>query len=256
MPADSTGVVRCGGPAGEPPCELLPWDTEFFGATVARVRRVPVGDRDLAEIDAWCAAQRVDCLQLLADASQPGFGHLATRGGFEFVDIRLEFEMSLRRDDEWMERSDALTACDTDLPEAIAIASKAHVDSRFMRDPRFTPHAAALFAAWIRRDYQRDTGTLLVMKQYGRVVAYCSCFVEDSDRGLGRISLVGVDPQCAGNGYGRRLTRSALVWCRERGCSRVNVITQGAKIAAQRLYQSLGFRSLRCQVWFHRWRGA
>jgi len=254
MPADSAGGVRCGGPAGEPPCELLPWDTEFFGATVARVRRVPLSERDLAEIDAWCTAQRVDCLQLLADASQPGIGHLATRGGFEFVDIRLDFEVSIERDVEGMNSGDALPAYETDLPAAIAIASQVHVDSRFMRDPRFAPHGPALFAAWIRRDFKRDRGDLLVAKLDGRVVGYCSCFVEDPDRGLGRISLVGVDPQCAGQGYGRRLTQSALAWCRERDCSRVEVVTQGSNIAAQRLYQSLGFRSLRCQLWFHRWR--
>lgn len=240
--------------AGEPPCELLPWDTAFFGATIARVRRKPSSDYDLAEIDTWCAAHGVDCLQLLADASHAGIGHLANRAGFEFIDIRLDFEVSLDRGHEYIERCDALPACEPDLPAVISIASQVHIDSRFVRDPRFAQHGPALFAAWIRRDFKRDSGDLLIAKRHGRVVGYCSCFVEDADRGLGRISLVGVDPQCVGQGYGRRLTQAALVWCRARGCSRVEVVTQGSNIAAQRMYQSLGFRSLRCQLWFHRWR--
>ncbi len=254
MLADSADTFWCGATTGEPPCELLPWDTEFFGVVIARVRRVPQSGRDLAEIDAWCAAHQVDCLKLLVDASQPGIGHLATRGGFEFIDIRLELELSLGRNRKVICMDHALPACDVDLPAAIAIASQVHVDSRFQRDPRFAPHGPALFAAWIRRDFKRDMGDLLVAKRDGRVVGYCSCFVEDPHRCIGRISLVGVDPQATGQGFGRRLTQSALAWCRERGCSRVQVVTQGSNIAAQRLYQSIGFQSLRCQLWFHRWR--
>lgn len=253
MPADAA-AAHTRETAGEPPCELLPWDTEFFGATIARVQRVPVSEADLAEIDVWCTDHRVDCLQLLVDASQEGLGYLSTRGGFEFVDIRVELEVSLERNVKEMEWGDTSAAREADLAGVAAIASQVHVDSRFMRDSRLAPRGPALFDAWIRRDFKRERGCLQVAKRNARVVGYCSCFVEDPDRGLGRISLVGVDPRFAGQGYGRRLTQSALVWCRKQGCSRVEVVTQGSNIAAQRLYQSLGFRSLRCQLWFHRWR--
>ena len=71
------------------PCQLLEWDSQFFGARIARVSGPLLDDLDLARVNAWCDANGIDCLQWLAEGDQPSLGRLAHAGGFRFVDVRL-----------------------------------------------------------------------------------------------------------------------------------------------------------------------
>ena len=44
------------------PCEMLPWDSEFFGLRIARVRGEMLSDELARNVNAWCAEHRVRCL--------------------------------------------------------------------------------------------------------------------------------------------------------------------------------------------------
>jgi dTDP-4-amino-4,6-dideoxy-D-galactose acyltransferase len=74
------------------------------------------------------------------------------------------------------------------------------------------------------------------------------------DAGTGSIGLVGVAEAARGRGLGGRLVAAALGWFAGQGVERVEVVTQGRNVAAQRLYQAHGFRTRRVEVSFHRWR--
>ena len=68
--------------------------------------------------------------------------------------------------------------------------------------------------------------------------------------GIGSIGLIAVDAAFRGRGLGTALIRAALEWCAGRGCSIVEVVTQGRNLAATRLYESNGFAvSALANVW-------
>jgi GNAT superfamily N-acetyltransferase len=69
----------------------------------------------------------------------------------------------------------------------------------------------------------------------------------------GRIGLVGVAPGYQGKGVGKGLVQRALQWCVEQDFPRVEVVTQGRNLQAQRLYQSCGFQIERTELWYHKW---
>jgi len=67
-------------------CELLPWDSEHFGFTIARLETGPLTEEDAIEVDAWCAQAGVRCLYFEAPSDDlptsltPGLGRIGLVG--------------------------------------------------------------------------------------------------------------------------------------------------------------------------------
>ena len=235
------------------PCELLEWDSQLFGARIARVSGPLRTDLDLARVNAWCDANGIDCLQWLAEGDQPSLGRLAHAGGFRFVDVRLELRRAVGpAEPPSAVESGVRRASPADLPAITLIASRVHTDSRFVQDERFADRAPQLFGRWIARDFERAAGVVLVVGDGTAIAGYCSCFLTPGDT-CGTISLVGVAPGCQRRGVGQLLTREAIRWFVGRGCKEISVVTQAANVRAQRLYQACGFKTVGCRIWFHRW---
>ena len=55
-------------PRPTPVCELLPWDSEFFGCRIARVGGNQLNESQAAAIEEWSRTERPDGLYFLADA--------------------------------------------------------------------------------------------------------------------------------------------------------------------------------------------
>src|SRR5258706_472525 len=55
--------------SAEPVCQVLEWDSAFFGYRVARVRLARLDEASVASILAWCEAEAIDWLYFLADAN-------------------------------------------------------------------------------------------------------------------------------------------------------------------------------------------
>ena len=80
------------------------------------------------------------------------------------------------------------------------------------------------------------------------VAGFVTCHVDGTK---GSIGLIAVDERARGKGLGAALVLSANSWFREAGVSSVTVVTQGANLPAQRLYQAAGFASQAVEIWFH-----
>ena len=52
--------------ASAEPCELLPWDTQFFGVSIARVRGNVLTSTMADSIERWCGDHEIQCLYFLA----------------------------------------------------------------------------------------------------------------------------------------------------------------------------------------------
>ena len=74
------------------PCELLPWDTEFFGCRIARVCGDTLRPDQVLQIDDWCRSNQARGLYFLARADDPETVQSAEQHGFGLVDIRVTFE--------------------------------------------------------------------------------------------------------------------------------------------------------------------
>jgi dTDP-4-amino-4,6-dideoxy-D-galactose acyltransferase len=233
------------------PGRILDWDSAFWAITVARVAAESLTPGRWVEIDAWARDGLVECLYFLAPADDHESVAVAQAAGFRFVDLRLE--LSRRR--AAVEPGTHVRAYrSADLDALRTIARTSHEITRFYADPRFPrTRCADLYDTWIYRSCEEGwADAVLVAALDGDAAGYVTCHLDESS-GRGSIGLIAVSAAARGKGLGRELVDGALAWMDDRGCRDASVVTQGANVAAQRLFQMCGFRTSSAALWFHRW---
>jgi dTDP-4-amino-4,6-dideoxy-D-galactose acyltransferase len=238
-------------------CEVLEWDTTFWGTVVAKVIGHTLTPANAAAIDDWCRRQRVSCVYFLARSDDAATTEIAEHIGFHLTDIRQTFAWSARETCAAVQPPPGSAAVIrpftvADLPALEAIARVSHTDTRFYFDSRFSrERCGELYATWIRVSCQDPRQQVLVAEIDGSASGYVSCQLEPD--GNGRIGLIGVADHARGRGIGGLLVDSALTWFRAQAVPAVVVTTQARNIAAQRLYQRLCFKTTSVELWFHKW---
>ncbi len=236
---------------------LLEWDSAFFERRIARILPSALTPAQLADITAWCQQQAIDCVYFLADAENAASNRLVEQNGFYLTDLRLIFEY--RQPQAAITPSPALSDIairpfePSDTDALVTIARRSYTDSRFYYDPCFPDRKAdALYETWIRNstDGSGFADEVLIAERNGLLLGYISCKRHGT---LGDIGLVGVTESARGAGVGTALVDASLSWFAQNGCDRVQVITQGRNIGAQRLYQRCGFMTADLRLWYHRW---
>jgi dTDP-4-amino-4,6-dideoxy-D-galactose acyltransferase len=236
------------------PCERLPWDTDLFGLAIGRVTTNRLEPSRIPAVEAWCGANRIDCLYYLADGAPPATTAAAEAAGFRLVDVRMTLAAPTARP-----ASPVTTvirpAREDDVGALREIARVSHRDSRFYRDGRFdVARCDALYETWIEKSVHGWAAAVHVAEVDGAVAGYVTC--ERPAPADGRIGLFAVAEGLRGRGIGRALVGHALAWFAGEGLATVSVVTQGMNVDAQRLYQACGFRTRSVQLWYHRWSGA
>jgi len=245
-------------PSGSEPCDLLPWDSEFFQCRIGRVRGSQLTDERASQIEEWSKGNKVRGLYFLARADDPATVRTAEKHGFNFVDIRLTFERVLATREELANAARSSSAVirpvrEEDVEGLQSIARTAHRDTRFFSDPQLTSKAEALYSTWIRLECQGRAQKVLVAESSpGKADGYVSCHL-DRQRSEGQIGLIAVAEEARGRGLGISLVWSALDWLARAGAKKVTVVTQGRNQAAQRLYQKCGFLTRDLELWYHKW---
>jgi dTDP-4-amino-4,6-dideoxy-D-galactose acyltransferase len=240
-----------------PACELLEWDTAFFGRRIARV----VGDR-LDEGGAraaveWCRRERIDCLYFLTDAADVESVATAEHHGFGMKDVRLTYKRRLSPFQIEPSppcppgvRMRVSRADDVGALEALSDGN--YTESRFYFDRRFSRESVSLmYKLWIRNSVLGEADRVWVLEWNDRPAGFITCHLLD-DR-TGQCRLGGLHPDLRGKGLGRLLYDTALRWFADQGVETVIYVTQARNVQAQRLFQRLGFLSDSTQVWYHKW---
>ncbi len=230
------------------PGVFLPWDSEFFGFRIGRMKASRLTPDALRAVLAWATAEKLRCVYFSADAECAETLALAHTGGFQFVDLRVDLAIPMPSAGAPPAAPGFRPATTADLPALEAISRVAHRDTRFFKDTQFSAtRAADLYAEWIQRDF-RVHRVFTVPGNAG----YVTCQV-DSATGTGRIGLIAVAESERGRGLGHGLVGGALRYLGESGCREVRVATQASNVAAQRLYQAFGFRTAEASATYHRW---
>jgi ribosomal protein S18 acetylase RimI-like enzyme len=240
-------------------CEVLPWDSDFFGVSIARAIPARLDEPTREAMFQWCRSHAVECLYFLGAPNDPEtLGHLGA-GGFQLVGVRV----TLARPAE-AGRGDVLggvrCAIPGDIPALREIASSAHRDTRFHADRNFdAARADELYATWIEKSVLGYADRVLVVERDNAPVAYLTLHVTQPGAAAGaggrtaRIGIFAVHERCRGQGIGRDLLRTAAHALDTEGVTQTSVVTAGRNVAALRLYKSEGFATIDVALWYHRW---
>ncbi|MEW5869941.1 MAG: GNAT family N-acetyltransferase [Chloroflexota bacterium] len=245
------------------PCQLLQWDTEFFGYRIARLQADRLDAQILESVYAWSETHQIQGLYFLAVADDIHTIRLAEDHGFRLVEVRLNMERSLK---DWDPLTRPKAAEDVlirdirpeDLPILQEIAATSYVDSRFYFDPHFSEDKwQAYYATWIKKSCQGAAAggadIALAAEKDGQVVGYITGLIDKNDPTQGQYELTGVRISARKSGVGQELFRSGLDRYVQHGVQRVWLATQGRNVPTQRMVQRNGFITRSCQLYYHKW---
>lgn len=241
----------------------LPWDSAFFGFPTARILPVSLDESGLRAALATIAGAKTELAYWNVAPEDAVSNRAATSCGGFLADIKTTyvieppvFDTTRIRftvapfDTGFEKRYGKGTGKGTSALFSLAIEAGKH--SRFHVDPEFPPVLfQALYQEWMRKSLTGEKAdAVLTVDEAGKPIGMIT--VQDRD-GTGNIGLVAVAPAHQGRGVGASLVQAALMWFVEKGCARVEVVTQELNRAACLLYECNGFRVTdRVHVWHFR----
>lgn len=242
----------------EAPCELLAWDSAFWGFPVARVRGDSLTPEQVAAIDQWCKANAIACLYFLATFDDPVTVHCAEMSGFELVDVRLTAVLTAKQFALHVPPTapPELTirpATEADLPALQRLASTNYPTTRFYFDRHFPRDTcAALYAHWITESVRAQRDLVLVAEVAGALAGYAT-FQLPAAEATARILLINTAPNARHRGAARELLREGFRRLAPHDVQNLIGITQVRNIAVQAFNARVGFVPQSCQLWYHKW---
>jgi dTDP-4-amino-4,6-dideoxy-D-galactose acyltransferase len=240
-------------------CEELPWDSSFFGLSIARALPAHLDAPACDAMLEWCRTHGVDCLYFLAPPDDTTTIRLLHDGGFQLVGARVTLARHAPAGIGDV-HGHVRRAVEGDIPELRDIASSAHRDTRFHADNRFdAARCDELYATWIENSVRGYADHVLVAERDGALAGYLTLHVATPTTARGaaartaRIALFAVHERYRNQGVGRDLLRSAARMLAEEDVTETSVVTAGRNIAALSLYKSEGFKTMDVALWYHRW---
>jgi dTDP-4-amino-4,6-dideoxy-D-galactose acyltransferase len=236
-------------------CHILEWDSSFFGRRIGRVDIGRLTPDDVLEILQWCSTEKIECLYFLADSAHRDSILLAEAHGFHLMDVRVTMNRKLKalgKNSGVNQESLVRSVEPPDIPALQTLAENNHRDTRFYYDYKFAEsRCSAFYRTWIEKSCSGYADAVFVADVKGEIAGYISCHTREGK--LGQIGLAGVKDGFRGKGLGTLLVNRALAWFEEALLEKVEVVTQGRNIKAQRLYQQCGFFTCSVNLWYHRW---
>jgi GNAT superfamily N-acetyltransferase len=249
----------------------LPWDTEFFGTSIAKTLSPQLPPAAVDLVLHQCAAAGVKCLYCELDPDELDTVAYVQQLGFQFVEFRVVLSHDLRAvsadrtpatgqpspagDNPAGDNAAGVEIDDCPCPEDHAdlarIADSIAPMSRFAVDRRFGPEASRrLYARWLRNSLTDPTVRVIVARRAGCVAG----LVTVQPRGeIMHLVLLGVAPEQRSQGIGVQLVDAAVRAAIAFGSTRLDVVTQGRNLGAVRTYERAGFRMAAGSYYFHKW---
>lgn len=230
-------------------CEELPWDSNFFGLSIARAIPAHLDGPACDAMLGWCREHTVDCLYFLATPNDAPTISRLHEAGFQLVGVRVTLarQASAGIGDV---RGRVRRGGEGDIPALREIASSAHRDTRFHADSHFeSARCDELYATWIENSVRGYADHVLVAERDNVPVGYLTLHAGRT----ARIGLFAVHEQHRHQGVGRDLLRSAARMLAEQDVPETSVVTAGRNIAALSLYKAEGFTTSDVALWYHRW---
>jgi dTDP-4-amino-4,6-dideoxy-D-galactose acyltransferase len=241
------------------PCQLLEWDTDFFGFRIACVCAHRIDKIQLESILHWCAVHRIECLYFLADPNDYRTIRMAEAGKFLLVDVRVEMMRRFECNRPiCLHQSDRFAGIvraheDRDVELLKDISRNSITQTRFLMDSGFPVNLSReMYATWIEQSCKDVLQRVFVAEEEEQPVGFVTCRVDSTVR-QGIIGLMSVSSDRFGKGIGARLMAFALDWFTSQGVQMVKVVTQGTNIPAIRFYEKCGFATESLKLWYHWW---
>lgn len=230
--------------------DILPWDSELFGFSVARL--LPDWAKTIApeSLNACLSALDIRLAYGFAPWKHDiSMNAIALAGGL-LVDHKVVYRKAVPPRPERPEVVGTYSGGLTDDLMGLALASGAF--SRFKLDPKIPPGVfQQMYGTWMRKSLSGELADEVLVS--GDAQGLVGMVTVANRQGKAEIGLVAVAERARGCGLGRSLMQAVDQWAHSQGLPFVQVVTQGANEPACRLYAGSGFDRVEEQAVYHLW---
>lgn len=234
----------------------LDWDSRFWGFSVGYLSSKHLTENIIYRIEEVIKKNKFRLVEYLCNCHDSRSVKTAEKYGFHFTDIRLSFEKALNTEEDILlpDKVVFAKAKAKDILRLKEISEGLYRDSRYFFDDNFDrSKVREFYQCWIERAVLgKFDDACYCLYEKGLPLGFCSVkynFVSKT----ANIGLFGVSSKYQGRGLGKLLLYTLFDKLKDEGINKVFVVTQGRNYAAQRLYQSAGFRTQATELWYHKW---
>lgn len=233
--------------------EILNWDSEFLGITVARINKPDLSEHKLSDILYELMKDGVNLVYWLSNRKLED--NIIKQFNGNLVDKKTTFSINFR-----VQNIDNLLPSDRVKPytslmsinDVICLAIQSGEYSRFSVDQNIPRERfEALYNRWIQRSINKEIAEeVLVIQNNNRIAGVITL---GNKNGRADIGLLAVDKNHRGKKYGEMLICAAQHWFVKKGYEFGQVETQGTNIPACNIYKKQGYTIEKEEYFYHFW---
>ena len=235
--------------------QKLQWDSEFFGFNIAYLVCMNLTENVCARIEKFIRRENIRLVEYLCNCHNARTVKIAENNLYRFVDIRLTFHkyLSEKQDQALAEGLSFRHANEGDVEALRGISVSLYKDSRYWFDGGFGQDKLIdFYGDWVAKS-ARGLFDHECWAIFSGDLPVAFCTIRYNNEETASIGLFGVAQNYQCRGLGKKLLSHVFNALLSRGVEEVSVVTQGRNYASQNLYQSVGFRTKRTQLWYHKW---
>jgi dTDP-4-amino-4,6-dideoxy-D-galactose acyltransferase len=231
----------------------LPWDSDFFGFSTARISAPHLDTKNLSEIIRTLTRNQIRLAYWSVEPTDEESHEAAILCGGFLADVKLTYTLDLPTQSSLTSKWPVVPVHEpvqSEVLDGLAITAGGH--SRFRIDPTFPdPLFCAMYAEWMHKSLTGERADqVMIVEAEGQTAGMLTV---KQDGSTGSIGLVAVDSQYEGKGMGNALVRHAINWSADRACTQISVVTQERNLSACRLYERCGFHIEQSEHIWHFW---
>ncbi len=235
--------------------EILTWDSDFFGFTVARV--FVSGLQDAKELMQKVRELHARVTYIVLTDWNRSTDAILVDAGAELVDRKTTYckkipgqfigkvdcQMNIGELDEGKE-----------LPGLVQLAYESGTYSRFLKDSTFGRGSyEKLYGEWLKRSVSREIADKIWIAASGIALAGFVTAKKDDVKKKGQIGLIAVSGDHRGKKVGQALISACESWYMQHGLREARVVTQGSNESACRFYESCRYEVEKVEYYYHLW---
>lgn len=234
-------------------CQLLTWDTLFFGYKVAKLTKTICTDKQYDEFIMEVKTHQVRLVYYFVPVEEQLANEFSKRKNFFLTDTKITYSRNISPK-EIFPVDQYIYPYESTIPDDVLyrLSLTAGVHSRFKVDSNFKNHEyERLYRKWIEESTNR--------KIADQIFVYIDNGIKKGlitirkNKKSGDIGLIAVNANDRGKGIGSKLINAVLQWLKNQKIWEINVVTQKKNMEACKLYEKNGFRISNQQNIYHLW---
>jgi len=233
----------------------LEFDTQFHGFPIAYITSKYLTRSIVFRANQYIRENKIKLVEYLCNCHDDTSVRIAEESGFHFTDIRLSLftRTDINPDVTLPPGIQFGKGREKDIPRLREIGAGIYRDSRYYFDGNFDEQKInEFYKSWIEKGV-RGTFDDCCYCLYDSDVPIGFCTMRFMPNHTARIGVFGISQDYQGKGLGKVLLNNVLKAAKDEGAQSIHVVTQGRNYYAQKLYQSVGFRTHGNELWYHKW---